>query len=124
MELNGEILEEIEELAMAGVSDRTICDNLGMDYETWEEDIETDEILRSTIETGRRRGIERVTKALYIEAIEGDVGAAKFYLLNKDRDNWIDVKHSKVALSADDGSEETAKMFADVIENKSKKGKK
>jgi len=114
--LDDAILEMIEDLAMTGVSDRTICDNLGYTIEEWEEMIDSNEILCSTIESGRRKGIEKVTRSLYEEAASGSVPAAKFFLENRDSDHWKNVKHNKTDLSFGEGSEETALMFKEAIE--------
>ena len=90
--ITSDFLEKVEHLAARGLSQKQVCDALGIS-ETWwhakkQENLELDEYYKR----GAARGLAEVSNAIYEQALNGSTGAACFYLKNRDPDRWSDVK--------------------------------
>ena len=89
--------ESAKVLAAQGLTLRQIAANLGMAYQTLNEKSKEYSDFSDAIAEGKAIGIKAVTNALYDKAVDGDVPAMKYFLNNRDNDNWkdrIDNTHS------------------------------
>lgn len=79
-----------EKLAAQGLTMEQIASVLNMGIRTLYEKKTQYKQFAQAIERGRDKGIQKVTNALFKKAVKGDVPAQKYFLNNKDKDNWRD----------------------------------
>lgn len=89
-EITPEIIAEVEKLASQGLNLRQISTCLGIHYDTLNEKRKAFSEFNDAIGRGRVAGIKKVTDALIERCAVGDVSAIKYYLNNRDRDQWQD----------------------------------
>lgn len=85
--------------AARGLTQAQIAKVLGMGETTFYEKVKDYPNFLKAIEQGQADGIDKVTNALFKNCIAGDTTAQKYYLNNRDNDNWKDridttTKHS------------------------------
>lgn len=86
-------LEKIEELASQGLNLDQISRAIGICNSTLYAKKASDyPEIQEAIDTGRAKGIEEVTNALYEKAKKGDNVSMIFFLKNRDPENWMDVQ--------------------------------
>lgn len=90
IEITEELCQEAKKLAAQGLTKEQIASVLGMGESTlYEKQVSSPEF-SDAIAAGKAQGIQKVTNALFNNCIEGDVPAQKYYLNNRDNDNWKD----------------------------------
>ena len=57
------------------------------------------EQLQEALKRGKAKGLAQITNALFEQALSGSVGAACFYLKNRDSENWTDTQSIKVEIN-------------------------
>jgi len=122
LEITPALCEKAETLAGKGLTINQIALSLGMGKSTlYDKKAEYVEF-SDAIERGRAKGIETITNALFKNASEGDTVAQKYYLNNRDNDNWKDRIHSNtehtgevthVVMSADEYKKAREEMLND-----------
>lgn len=90
IEITDVLCKKAESLAAQGLTMDQIAHTLGMGYSTIYEKVNKYTEFSEAIEAGRSKGIAQVTNALFKRAVDGDVSAQKYYLNNRDNDNWKD----------------------------------
>ena len=85
-------LAEVERLAGQGLTQLQICHCIGISEATLYKYKRNVKEFAQAIEQGRSKAIREVTNAMFNKAVEGDVGAGKYWLNNMARDQWRD-KH-------------------------------
>ncbi len=83
-------LEYVELLASRGLNAKQIYTMLGIGHTAFYKKKRQKVEIEEALERGRANGILAVTNALYDNCISGNYPAQKFYLCNRDRDNWQD----------------------------------
>ncbi len=81
-------LKYVEKLAARGMNEKQIYTMLGIGHTAFYIKKRQKVELTEALERGRAKGILAVTNALYDNCIAGNYPAQKFYLCNRDRDNW------------------------------------
>jgi len=82
-------LKEIERLSSIGLSQRQVCDALGISQDTLTRRKQDDADIADALIRGKAKGIATVACSLFDQAVEGgSVQAASFYL--KNRAGWKD----------------------------------
>lgn len=96
-------LVKVESLAAVGCTIEEIAASLGItDRTIYRRMQEEKSELSEAITRGRAKGIANVENALYKKAMEGDVGAIKFYLCNRSSDNWSSM--NKIEMTGKNGA--------------------
>ena len=91
-QITKEFLLKIERLAARGLSQKQVCEASGFS-ETWWHAKKTEiPELEECYKKGAAKGISEISNAIYEQALNGNTGAACFYLKNRDPDRWSDVK--------------------------------
>ena len=90
IEITPEICKKAKKLSAQGLTKEQIAQNLGMSYDTLNEKSKAYSEFSEAIAIGKAEGIKQVTNALFDKASEGDVPAMKYFLNNRDNDNWKD----------------------------------
>ena len=90
--LSRELLDQIEKHASRGLSQKQIYHALGIS-ETWRYDAKQKSAeISESFKRGQAKGLAEVSNAIYEQALNGSIGAACFFLKNRDPDRWSDVK--------------------------------
>lgn len=76
--------------AALGLTKEQIAKVLGLGKSTLYEKLIKHPELLDAIDLGRTEGIGKVTNALFKNCIKGDTAAQKYYLNNRDNENWKD----------------------------------
>lgn len=90
IEITPELCKQAEKLAAQGLTMDQIALTLNMGKTTLYEKVNKYTEFSDAIEAGRGKGIAAITNALFKKAKEGDVAAQKYYLNNRDNQNWKD----------------------------------
>ena len=88
IEITPELCQKAESLAAQGLTMDQIANVLGIGERTLYEKQAAYPQFSQAIKTGRDKGIAQVTNALFKKATEGDTQAQKYYLNNRDNQNW------------------------------------
>ena len=86
--IDEEILKKVESFAANGLGIEQIAYSIGCRPSTFYRKKVLKKELREAIKAGKAKGIATVTNALFIKAKGGDVNAIKYYLNNRDKENW------------------------------------
>lgn len=96
-------LAKVESLAAIGCTIEEIAASLGISDKTiYRRMQEQKSELSAALTRGRAKGIANVENALYKKAMEGDVGAIKFYLCNRAPDSWSSM--NKIEMTGKNGA--------------------
>ena len=87
------ILARVEAKARKGLTQEQIADVLGINFRTLYKHKKTNREFREAIKRGQSKGIEKVTNALFNNAINGNIAAQIFYLKNRAAADWKDKHH-------------------------------
>ena len=99
--ITSEICCKAEELAAQGLHKYQIAQVLGIHRDTLNEKEKEYTDLSDAITLGKAKGIQVVVNALFEKARRGDVAAIKYFLNNRDNDNWNERKD--VSISSPEG---------------------
>jgi hypothetical protein len=91
------VCREAEEYAAQGLTLKQIANNLGIHRDTLNEKKKENSDFSDSVARGRDRGIAEVTNALYKGAIDGDISAIKYFLNNRDPENWKNMQHTELS---------------------------
>ena len=91
-QITDELLDQVEQLAARGLSQKQVCDVLGFSQSWWHSKKAELQELGECYKRGAAKGIADVSNAIYEQALAGSTGAACFFLKNRDPDRWSDVK--------------------------------
>lgn len=80
--------ERVRELAAQGLNERQIAHCLGVNWKTLAARKRECEAFMALLEQGKAQGIQQVASAMFQNAMDGNFQAQRFYLCNRDRDNW------------------------------------
>ena len=94
-----EVLEKIEILASRGLAEQDIANCIGINPTTLSEKKYENEQLQEALKRGKAKGLAQITNALFEQALSGSVGAACFYLKNRDSENWTDTQSIKAEIN-------------------------
>ena len=86
------LLEEIEHHASRGLSQQQVCHALGLSETWWYDAKQKNSEISDSFKRGQAKGLAEVSNAIYEQALNGNTGAACFFLKNRDPDRWSDVK--------------------------------
>ena len=100
IQITPEILLEAETLAAQGLTMAQIALALGMGHSTLYEKKESYPEFSDAIESGKAKGIATITNALFQNAKKGDTQAQKYYLNNRDKENWKDRVHNQTDVTS------------------------
>lgn len=90
IEITDELCKKAETLAAQGLTVKQMASVLGMGESTfYQKQARYLEFLEA-VEDGKAKGIATITNALFNKAKKGDTQSIKYYLNNRDRDNWKD----------------------------------
>lgn len=82
--------KQIEALAAQGLNEMQIASTLGINWKTLNDRKLQFREFSEALSRGKAKGIASVTNALFQQARAGHFQSAKFYLLNRDPENWQD----------------------------------
>ncbi len=91
-DITKEVIEKAERLASHGLIMSQIALVMGIVDSTLYEKQALHPELAEAIKRGKARGIGRIANRLFDKADEGDFPAQKFYLSNRDPDNWGEIQ--------------------------------
>ena len=91
-QITDQLLEQVEQLAARGLSQKQVCDALSFSQSWWHSKKAESQELGGCYKKGAAKGIADVSNAIYEQALAGSTGAACFFLKNRDPDRWPDVK--------------------------------
>lgn len=83
-------LDRLRYLASIGLSEKKIATSLGMCWYTFNERRKDQPGVLEAFDEGRALGVEKVSSALYNNAMDGSFSAQKFFLTNRAPDQWSD----------------------------------
>lgn len=95
-EVTPELIEQVELLAACGLLQYQIAEAIDMCEATFYDRIKTNPELEIAMRRGQSKGIAKVANALFDAAISGDVSACRYYLNNRDKENWRDRVESTI----------------------------
>ena len=87
-----EFLAKVEHLAARGLSQQQVCHALGFSETWWYDAKQKNSDISDSFKRGQAKGLAEVSNAIYEQALNGSIGAACFFLKNRDPDRWSDVK--------------------------------
>ena len=90
--LSRELLDQIEQHASRGLSQQQICHALGISETWWYDAKQKNAEISESFKRGQAKGLAEVSNAIYEQALNESIGAAYFFLKNRDPDRWSDVK--------------------------------
>jgi len=90
--INQELLEQVEQLAARGLSQKQVCLALGFSESWWHEKKPIIPELLESYKRGAALGLADVSNALYESAMSGTPVAQIFYLKNRAPKEWADVQ--------------------------------
>ena len=82
-----------------GLSQQDIAYCIGIHPTTLSEKKYENEQLQEALKRGKAKGLAQITNALFEQALSGSVGAACFYLKNRDSENWTDTQSIKAEIN-------------------------
>lgn len=82
------VLNRAKRFAAQGLTREQIAISLGMGKSTFFEKLRDYPELLDAVVDGETEGIQQLTNVLYQKAVKGDLGALKYSLNNRDKDNW------------------------------------
>ncbi len=91
-EVNQKIIDKVEKLAAQGLAEYQIASVLGICHETLRVKKKEFSAFSAAIKEGKAKGIATITNSLFEKAKAGDVVAQKYFLNNRDNDNWNERK--------------------------------
>ena len=94
-------IAKVESFAAVGCSMEQIAANLGIAPSTLYSRVKENGEIGEAITRGRAKGVAKVANALFQKAMDGDVNAQKYYLGNRDPENWASL--NKVEMTGKDG---------------------
>ncbi len=83
IELTEDQIRIIKELAGIGVTVKRIAKIIGVSERTLERRTSENEAVLAALEDGREEAAEKVGKALFVKACDGDVGAIRWYEMTR-----------------------------------------
>ncbi len=90
--INQELLEQVESPAARGLSQKQVCEALGISESWWHEKKPISPELQESYKRGAALGLADVSNALYESAMSGTPVAQIFYLKNRAPKEWADVQ--------------------------------
>ena len=93
IEIDEKLCTKVENLAAQGLTVEQIAGTLGMGERTFYEKQAAYPQFSQAITAGRAKGVATVTNALFVKCKAGDTVAIKYYLNNRDSDEWRDRRH-------------------------------
>jgi hypothetical protein len=99
-EITPEVLKKTEKLAAQGLDKSQIARVLGICYQTLNEKTKEFSEFSEAIEEGKAKGVATITNALFVKAKGGDVNAQKYFLNNRNNENWKDKVVSEVDITS------------------------
>ena len=87
-----QFLEKVEHLAARGLSQQQVCHALRFSEIWWYDAKQKNSDISDSFKRGKARGLAKVSNAIYEQTLNGNRGAACFFLKNRDPDRWSDVK--------------------------------
>ena len=98
--INDDVCKKAEALAAQGLTMDQISSVLGIGVRTvYEKQAEYPQFSQA-ITDGRAKGIATISNALFQNAKKGDTQAQKYYLNNRDKDNWKDRVHNQTDVTS------------------------
>ena len=89
-EITEEVCKKAEKLAAQGLAEYQIADVLGISQETLIKKKQGYSEFSEAISVGKSKGVATIANALFEKAKSGDTQAQKYFLNNRDNDNWKD----------------------------------
>lgn len=86
-------VKQVEVLAAQGLNEMQIAKTLGINWKTLNARKVKYKAFSEALATGKTKGVAKITNALFNSAIGGSFQAQQFYLINRDKDNWQDLKN-------------------------------
>lgn len=83
-------IKKVQELAACGLAEEQIALSLGINIKTLRSRKRKYTEFMDALSQGKTQGIAQVANAMYQNAMDGHFPAQKFYLCNRDKDNWQD----------------------------------
>lgn len=90
VKVTAKFIKDARKYAALGLTRPQIANNLGISTRTLQNKISEIPELVSAMDAGKDEGIRIVANELFKKCKQGDVGAIKYYLNNRDKDNWRD----------------------------------
>jgi len=90
LKIDDALCAKAETLAAQGLTVVQIAHTLGMGERTFYEKQAEFPQFSHAIEVGRSKGVATVTNALFLKAKSGDTAAIKYYLNNRDTEQWAE----------------------------------
>ena len=87
-----DLMEQVERLASRGLSQKQVCEALGISESWWHEKKPIFPELLESYKRGAALGLADVSNALYESAMSGTPVAQIFYLKNRAPNEWADVQ--------------------------------
>lgn len=88
VEITADLLKKVEALAAQGLTNDQIAYSIGHAPSTLYAKKKMNSELSEAISRGKAKGIATLTNSLFNKAKSGDIGAIKYFLNNRDRENW------------------------------------
>lgn len=116
-------------MAEIGCSDADIRRVYGITESSWAAGLKSYPDIKEKLEQARAKGISSVVKKLYDRALEGDMGAIRFWLCNRDPAHWkaaikVEAEHSgkiETGFAADIGDRELLAYVKRLVTGKAGK---
>lgn len=83
-------VNQVRRLAAQGLTEEQIASVLGINWKTLAARKKKYTEFMEALQAGKALGIQAVTNAVFESAITGNFPAQKFYLCNRDKENWKD----------------------------------
>ncbi len=83
-------VDRVRQLSSQGLTEEQIASVLGINWKTLVARKNKYKEYSEALQAGKNQGIAQVANAMYQNAMNGHFPAQKFYLCNRDRDNWQD----------------------------------
>ena len=100
------LIEELEQ----GTTIKSACGVVGVTTQTYYYHIDKDEDFKNRAEEAKRKADAQVEKSLFQTAIEGNVKAIKYWLTNRNPEDWGDK-------SKGDGEQDLDRYVKALLEN-------
>lgn len=96
--------KRVEELAAEGLGKYQIAEALGVHYTTLLAHEDRNPEISDALKRGEAAAVGKVENALYMSAIQGNLGAQVFFLKNRSGGKWRDKTEQAVSLSTPAGA--------------------
>jgi len=83
-------IKKVRELASRGLTEEQIALGIGINIKTLRARKRKYKEFQDALSQGKAQGVQNISNALYQNAMEGHFPAQKFYLCNRDKENWQD----------------------------------